>query len=96
MHDPEKARPGSDPGWEPVFGSDHAQGKFLFMNRKQKSPAVFRGAFLLFLAIASEAKQSSCGAKVLDCFVARAPRNDGARCSAGPFAFTHRPLLPSP
>jgi hypothetical protein len=24
-HDPEKACPGLDPGWEPVFGKDHAQ-----------------------------------------------------------------------
>jgi hypothetical protein len=23
-HDPEKACPGLDPGWEPVFGKDHA------------------------------------------------------------------------
>ena len=23
-HDPEKACPGPDPGWEPVFGQDHA------------------------------------------------------------------------
>jgi len=28
--------------------------------------------------IATEATQSSCGANVLECFVARAPRNDGA------------------
>ena len=26
-HDPDKACPGRDPGWEPVFGSDHAQKK---------------------------------------------------------------------
>jgi hypothetical protein len=26
-HDPEKARPGLDPGWRPVFGKDHAQTK---------------------------------------------------------------------
>jgi hypothetical protein len=26
-HDPEKACPGLDPGWEPVFGKDHAQTK---------------------------------------------------------------------
>src|SRR6266849_328750 len=26
-HDPEKACPGLDPGWEPVFGQDHAQVK---------------------------------------------------------------------
>ena len=24
-HDPEKACPGLDPGWVPVFGKDHAQ-----------------------------------------------------------------------
>jgi hypothetical protein len=24
-HDPEKACPGRDPGWVPVFGKDHAQ-----------------------------------------------------------------------
>jgi hypothetical protein len=24
-HDPEKACPGLDPGWMPVFGKDHAQ-----------------------------------------------------------------------
>jgi hypothetical protein len=24
-HDPEKACPGLDPGWEPVFGKDHAR-----------------------------------------------------------------------
>jgi hypothetical protein len=24
-HDPEKACPGLDPGWIPVFGKDHAQ-----------------------------------------------------------------------
>jgi hypothetical protein len=24
-HDPEKACPGLDPGWEPVFGQDHAR-----------------------------------------------------------------------
>jgi hypothetical protein len=24
-HDPETACPGLDPGWEPVFGQDHAQ-----------------------------------------------------------------------
>jgi hypothetical protein len=23
-HDPEKACPGLDPGWEPIFGKDHA------------------------------------------------------------------------
>jgi hypothetical protein len=23
-HDPEKACPGLDPGWKPVFGKDHA------------------------------------------------------------------------
>jgi hypothetical protein len=28
-HDPEKACPGLDPGWEPVFGRDHAQSKNL-------------------------------------------------------------------
>jgi hypothetical protein len=26
--DPEKACPGLDPGWMPVFGKDHAQSKF--------------------------------------------------------------------
>jgi hypothetical protein len=26
-HDPEKACPGLDPGWNPVFGKDHAQTK---------------------------------------------------------------------
>jgi len=26
-HDPEKACPGLDPGWTPVFGKDHAQTK---------------------------------------------------------------------
>jgi hypothetical protein len=26
-HDPEKACPGLDPGWKPVFGKDHAQTK---------------------------------------------------------------------
>jgi hypothetical protein len=26
-HDPEKACPGLDPGWEPVIGKDHAQTK---------------------------------------------------------------------
>jgi hypothetical protein len=26
-HDPEKACPGLDPGWKPVFGQDHAQTK---------------------------------------------------------------------
>ena len=26
-HDPEKARPGPDPGWRPVFGKDHAPTK---------------------------------------------------------------------
>src|SRR6266568_3205277 len=26
-HDPEKACPGLDPGWTPVFGKDHAQPK---------------------------------------------------------------------
>ena len=28
-HDPEKACPGLDPGWVPVFGKDHAQTKKL-------------------------------------------------------------------
>jgi hypothetical protein len=28
-HDPEKACPGLDPGWKPVFGKDHAQTKIL-------------------------------------------------------------------
>jgi anti-sigma factor RsiW len=28
-HDPEKARPGLDPGWKPVFGQDHALTKSL-------------------------------------------------------------------
>jgi hypothetical protein len=28
-HDPEKASPGLDPGWKPVFGRDHAQTKGL-------------------------------------------------------------------
>src|SRR5438874_1988427 len=28
-HDPEKACPGLDPGWNPVFGKDHAQTKEL-------------------------------------------------------------------
>jgi len=27
--DPEKAHPGLDPGWEPVFGKDQAQNKNL-------------------------------------------------------------------
>jgi hypothetical protein len=27
--DPEKACPGLDPGWDPVFGKDHAQNKNL-------------------------------------------------------------------
>ena len=27
QHDPEKARPGLDPGWIPIFGKDHAQTK---------------------------------------------------------------------
>jgi hypothetical protein len=26
-HDPEKACPGLDPGWKPVFGKDHAPTK---------------------------------------------------------------------
>jgi hypothetical protein len=26
-HDPEKACPGLDPGWKPVFRKDHAQTK---------------------------------------------------------------------
>jgi hypothetical protein len=26
-HDPEKACPGLDPGWIPVFGKDHAPAK---------------------------------------------------------------------
>jgi hypothetical protein len=26
-HDPEKACPGLDPGWTPVFGKDHALPK---------------------------------------------------------------------
>jgi hypothetical protein len=28
-HDPEKACPGLDPGWHPVFGQDHAPTKYL-------------------------------------------------------------------
>jgi spore germination cell wall hydrolase CwlJ-like protein len=32
--DPEKARPGLDPGWEPVFGKDHAQ-----TNKAEAAPA---------------------------------------------------------
>jgi hypothetical protein len=28
-HDPEKACPGLDPGWKPVFGKDHAPIKHL-------------------------------------------------------------------
>jgi hypothetical protein len=28
-HDPEKACPGLDPGWKPVFGKDHARTQYL-------------------------------------------------------------------
>jgi hypothetical protein len=38
-HDPEKACPGLDPGWEPVFGQDHAENEESSARRRQPGVA---------------------------------------------------------
>jgi glutathione S-transferase len=49
-HDPEKACPGLDPGWEPVFGQDHAPPN------KQDGRVLFEsGAIVLSIGERSEA-----------------------------------------
>src|SRR6202030_4423004 len=40
-HDPEKACPGLDPGWRPVFGKDHASAKSMIP--KKPAPDLIRG-----------------------------------------------------
>src|SRR5262249_27848209 len=42
--DPEKACPGLDPGWEPVFGKDHAQTKSWTMSPIQPDRIMVQGA----------------------------------------------------
>jgi hypothetical protein len=36
-HDPEKACPGLDPEWKPIFGKDHAQTKKLDLDPIQSN-----------------------------------------------------------
>jgi hypothetical protein len=45
--DPEKACPGLDPGWKPVFGKDHAQNKNLERDddSKRNHPALRQSDF---------------------------------------------------
>ena len=50
-HDPEKACPGLDPGWEPVVGKGHAQTKETRMNNRRTFLFLTTGGLMAFLGL---------------------------------------------
>src|SRR5689334_21968624 len=69
-HDPEKACPGLDPGWTPVFGKDHAQKHNLERGDDAKKRHPARGTMLPTMLLETSAgarafpglkRRSACG-----------------------------------